>query len=76
MKYLTKQEAEKLSLSDYVRAARRTLEEAHERRTYLESNPPTSDTLRLIPADRRLLRGMNIKIEDGDAASADSDAAI
>jgi hypothetical protein len=76
MKYLTKQEADKLSLSDYVRAARLTLEEAHARRTYLESNPPTSDTLCLAPADCVLLRGMNIKIENERTASADSDAAI
>jgi hypothetical protein len=74
--WLSEKEAESLTLSQYVAAARRTLEEAHARRLHLESNPPTSDLLRLIPADCRLLRGMNIKIEDEGTASRDSDSAI
>ncbi len=63
-KYLSEQEAERLSLSEFVRAARRTLEEKYERISYFETNPPASDILRLTPADRAYLHGLNIKVDE------------
>jgi hypothetical protein len=62
--YLSEKESEALSLKDYIAAARRTLEELYERKSYFESNPPGSETLHLSRADRRLLRGMKIKVND------------
>jgi hypothetical protein len=64
LEYLSEHDAKSLSLSAFVAAARRTLEELYERKSYFESNPPASDALRLTLADRRLLRGMKIKVND------------
>jgi hypothetical protein len=68
--YLSEKETERLSLSEYVRAVRNTLEELHERKC-LEANvlivsqpKVTSDALCLTPADRRWLRNMHIKVEE------------
>jgi hypothetical protein len=62
--YLSEQESKKLTLSSYLSAARRTLEERYERRLFFESNPSVSEVLKLTPADRRLLRGMKVKVND------------
>jgi hypothetical protein len=76
LEYLSEHDARSLSLSEFVAAARRTLQELYEKRLYLESNPPASSVLHLSPADRRLLRGFKIKIEESDGGRADSDAPI
>jgi hypothetical protein len=76
LEYLSEHDARSLSLSEFVAAARRTLEELYERKSYFESNPPGSETLHLSRADRRLLRGFKIKIEESDGGRADSEAAI
>jgi hypothetical protein len=74
MKYfewLSKKEAESLTMSQYLSAARRTLEEAHAKRSHLESNPPASDALRTTSWDRDLLKGMMIRVKaDQDDQSA------
>ncbi len=64
--YLSEREAERLSLSAFVAAARRTLQEIYDRKSHFESNPPVSEQLHLTPADRYLLRGMRIKVEEPD----------
>ncbi len=78
--YLSEQESDKLSFSEYVRAARLTLAERYLAanpatwvtlsqfgelwRQRLEERSPASDVLHLTPADRALLRGMHIKVEE------------
>jgi hypothetical protein len=76
LEYLSEHDAKSLSLSAFVAAARRTLQELYEKRLYLESNPSASSVLHLSAADRRLLRGFKIKMEDDGTASADSDSPI
>jgi hypothetical protein len=63
--YLTEKQAESLTLSDFTRAARRTLQELYETKSHFATNPPASDVLHLSPQDRRLLIGMKIQIEEG-----------
>jgi hypothetical protein len=64
LEYLSEHDARSLSLSAFVAAARRTLEELYERRSHFTANPPVSNMLHLTLADRRLLRGMKIKVND------------
>ena len=73
--YLSEFEARQLTFREFVLAARKTLEELYERKSHLASNPPASDVLHLTLADRRLLRGMHIAVEEKQkTGSADSDA--
>jgi uncharacterized iron-regulated membrane protein len=62
--WLSQEQAEKLSLSQFVAACRRTLEEAHARTVSLEANPPAEARLRLSPYDLALLRGMRIAVQE------------
>jgi hypothetical protein len=64
LEYLSEHDARSLSLSAFVAAARRTLEELYERKSYFESNPQATDVLRLSPWDRRFLKGIRIKVND------------
>jgi len=77
--YLSERQAEELSLSEFIRAARKTLEERHEQMTLQEhfgilampTTSPVSDSLNLTVYDRKLLEGMRIKGVEEPEASAD-----
>jgi hypothetical protein len=61
---LSREQADKLSLSVYLGAARRTLQELYERKCHFESNPPVSDVLHLSPEDRKFLAGIKVRIKE------------
>jgi hypothetical protein len=78
IEWLSEKEAERLSLSEFVRAARRTLQERFEESNrwtlaqfgeqvqslmHEQQNPPASE-LHLSLYDRKFLKGIQIKVDD------------